>query len=94
MFVLLPLILYLFVLIKYKRIYYNEEYLFVLELFSNKSTIVPKEDVISVYKWYKTDPINYKIAFYDKNGKVKVVHFLKDFFLFKTDLNKYLGIKQ
>ena len=79
--VVLLISFYGFTVLKYKRVYYDNNKLYILNLLNDKGLIIDVEKVISIDRWFKTDFLNYKIVYIDINNVNKTIYFFKSFSL-------------
>ena len=79
------LITFIFIYIKFKRVYLKNSSLYIYDLFSNKHDIVTKQNLIGIGRFIPFNPFGYKISFVDDNGRTKTVYFIRNLFIFNMN---------
>lgn len=67
--------------IKSKRIFYSESSIYAYNLFSKKFIHITKDELRYVGRFFFFDPRFWKIVYYDQNGNLKSIYFIKSMLL-------------
>ncbi|HEY9001145.1 MAG TPA: hypothetical protein VIM89_07320 [Mucilaginibacter sp.] len=75
----LPMMLYwLFTFRHWKKIYYENESLYIYNVFSKEPIVVQKENIGGINKVIFYNPNFYKLVYYDENKDAKYVYFYRN----------------
>jgi hypothetical protein len=81
----ITLLAFVYVYLKFKRVYLKSSALHIYNLFSGKHVVVNKQNLISIGRFIPLDPFSYKIIYADEDGKAKTIYFFKNVFIFNMN---------
>ena len=73
--------LYVFTLMRYKRVYLKNSSLYVFNLFSTKHIVITKKNLVSIGRFVPFDRLNLKIVDIDGQGNSSAAYFMKNIFI-------------